>query len=288
MVDSIAAKVMLQKALFEKLDKRIQGVIFSPEQFPLAGIVVPTGIAYRSAIALKLAAQTSLFADIVAHDLSQHFVERPSLENRHSPMIWANWSIQVQASGWITFTLSDHGISEWLQHLCSAFTKQSLEPLACDRSWVNLNLPTQELCYQLQLSLPLFFQWSYIRCCRWLQQIEACQRHAEVTARSTAHAPKPQWGWTAASPLPCHHLLQTLCTAVDRIITAPTQSRILLAQGYTVAAAFYQFQCALPRGTVHSLSPAVQTSIWSLHQAVRHMLAQVIIKVYQQQPTQSF
>ncbi|MEM0981939.1 MAG: hypothetical protein AAGH78_16920 [Cyanobacteria bacterium P01_H01_bin.58] len=288
MVDSVAAKVMLQKALFEKLDKRIQGVILSPEQFPLSSAVVPTGIAYRSAIALKLAAQTSLFADIVAHDLSQCFIERPFLENRRSQVIWANWSIQIEASGWISFTFSDDGIAQWLQHLCSVFAKHPPESWAIDSSSVTPVLPNQELCHQLRLSLPMFFQWSYVQCCRWLQHIEACQREAEVTLQLTAHAPKSQWEWTAASPLPCHQLLQTLCAAVDRIATASTHARILLTQGYTVAAAFYQFQSVLPRETVHSLSPAVQTSLWSLHQAIRHVLAQVITRFYQQQPAQSF
>lgn len=286
MVGLIAAKLMLQKALFKKIDAKVPGFILSPAQFPLSSAASPTGIVYRSAIALKLAAQISVFADIAAYDLSEHFVKDLPLENRNLPITWTDWSMQRQDSGWIFFTLSDHGISKWLEHLCSELAERSLVPFA-DTSSTNPNLPLPKLCRQLRLSLPMFLQWSYVRCYHWGQYL-ADSQHQQVQATGTHTPASLSWGWSAESPLPCHQLLQVLCAAVDRIAASSVNPQTLLAQGYAVAAAFHQLQGTLPRKTVHGLSPVVQTSIWSLTQAVHYLLAQVIATIYHQKPALSF
>ncbi len=301
-VTQIAAKSVLKKTLFDKAVAASRCPPILSDTFPLtSSLGEKYPLTYRSAIALKQAALEKLGksdAATLAKQWVKALTQSDDAAEIASSAIAVPWIVDADAQGWITIAPTDSWISGWLHNLnhcslgCLTETRDSSSSSASAAiDTVLTDLSKRRLCAQLALSLPMLLQFAHAYCCYWLSERLAVTPSGSdlVLNRSALQLPREIiWSWSSQSPIPCRKLLQAVVYALDTMADQQGNCTTCLRQGYTLAAAVYDFQAAIPLATVQTFSPDIQLSIGSLIKAAQQSLALVILGVLEQTPMQSF
>ncbi len=284
---AIALKGMLQKALFAQISLQPLPIAASSDAFPLADCSATSPIGYPSAIALKLAAALATPATALAPTVAAQLTPTTPI----GQSVCFAWSVQVRDRGWLHIDVPDTVIGWWLQQLTQTLAdwlaSSSPHPLALAETitpphpeWGGSEPPARSLslarCQDLQLSPAMFLRFSYARCHAWLTAFNP-------TVSSLSHP----WQWHPQSPAACHTLLQTLVTAMDELAAHPNDATTYWRQGYRLAAAVYDCQRSLTLTAGLTEAIAIQASIWSVYQAVQHILASLLLALGQAPPLPS-
>ena len=297
-LEQFSVKAALKKILFDKTDALISPFLVNSADFPLTASSLETLIAYRSAIALKLAMAEPVASRNIADRLVQLIIEpvrheevqvcsAPSL----ALTISDHWMVKADTQGWIILTLSELGITIWLQGL------NAITTLCCqDKSEPVNDFPPDLLRYwplspHLRLSLPMVLQHEHARCCTWLRRSHLQDGELTTTLvpyHSTPLASQPHWRWSDQSPIACYQLLRTIVHTLDIMAERKGDPMTCLRQGYALGQAVYTFEASIPLGTVQMLPSEVQLAIWSVMQAAQQVLGLIISNVLQQKPVENF
>lgn len=254
------------------------------DNFPLGDLSIDSGMKYSSPIALLLAARSSQDSATLAHCLKQKLqsalhstqrcVDEAVLQLAHE------LSVAVDNQDWLTVTVSEQGLARWLWE----FTAMPVAPKSLPHS-ATLSAPNLQtsfpLCDRLQLSLRMLLQWAYIRCDRWLRAINvALQQRADerFSVKPLKSFSQSRWGLNDC-PLAAQALLYELVKVLDHISDHPQDIKNGLRQGYTLAAAVYAFDAAMPLAAVARWPQSAQVWGWHILEGARNALAVIMVEL---------
>ena len=296
----VAVKRVLKKTLLDKFVTLSNFDLPTPVDFPLTEFSSSKApLAYRSAIALQQAAASSVDIETLAQKWGEVLTSQvntlPIAQTSDRSLTTAHWHAEVESQGWLIITLTDLGITTWLQVWNNLVWHNSILPFTVPLEQERLQLPAKltrlPLCGQLRLSLPMLLQFAHACCGHWLQQVKTLQQADSWPSYETERehtSSNPIWEWSSQSPIACHTLLQRVVRAIDMMAAQAGDPTTCLRQGYIIAEAVYNFQATIPLATVHTWPPESQVSVWSTVRAAQQGLALVLGGILKQTPTQNF
>lgn len=148
-------------------------------KIPLNRVKDKTQICYVSAIALKLAGQSSRKSSPVniALEIEHYLKQRVELKNEvsHSldnhllSRVWQNVTVQVDSPGWIYLTLAEQGVAEWLHILVAQPMYPGNLDQSISRDVKNTSSSLGET-WKIRDSTDKFYVlYSHARCCSLLR-----------------------------------------------------------------------------------------------------------------------
>ncbi|WP_081431215.1 DALR anticodon-binding domain-containing protein [Moorena bouillonii] len=167
--NSAALSTRLQQQISRAMvDSGIPQLIL--ERIPLERCSDNTGVAYRSAIALKLSRAMQQSPLAIAHQLT---VSLPTITQDGGKQNLIEFEVEVAPPGWINFWLTDQGLATWLQDWIqpSTDTPISFRPQQGQKNLLPyLELNTQHSAIFSQDTSKIFrVQYAHARCCSLLR-----------------------------------------------------------------------------------------------------------------------